>query len=241
MTSAVRPGWGLPHLALTGLTAAVVAASSFGGLGTLKTVDLSGLRLGFAAPEGAAAPALAGAAPETPAPPFVLNAKTAADAAQAARCLGQAIYYEAGFQPIEGKRAIAQVIVNRVRDRDFPKTVCGVVYEGWKRRTGCQFSFVCDGSLWRRPPTADELASAEQIARDALSGYVMAAVGTATHYHTWKVDPYWNDTLVKTAQIGDHIFYRWPGKAGLPTFLQPERYAGEEVKAAHEGPRVALG
>ncbi len=240
MNSAVRPGWGLPHLALTGLTAAVVAASSFGGLGTFKSFDLSGLRLGFAAPEDPA-DALADAPPISPAPPFVLHAKDQAEARQAVRCLAQAIYFEAGFQPVEGKRAVAQVIVNRVRDRDFPKTVCGVVYEGWKRKTGCQFSFVCDGSLKRRPPTHDELASAEEIARDALTGYVMAAVGTATHYHTWRVDPYWNDTLVKTAQIGDHIFYRWPGKAGLPSFLNDGRYAGNEVRAARESPRIALG
>ncbi len=239
MNAAARPGWGLPHLALSGMTAAVVAASSLGGLGTLNSVDLSGLRAAFGAtPQTAQQFA---SAPEIPpAPPFVLHAG-AADAAQAVRCLAQAVYFEAGFQPVEGKRAVAQVVLNRVRDRDFPKTVCGVVYQGWTRKTGCQFSFVCDGSLRRRPPSADEMVSASAIAQDALSGYVMAAVGTATHYHTWKVDPYWNDTLVKTAQIGDHIFYRWPGKAGQPTFLQPERYAGNEVKAATHAPRIALG
>ena len=240
MNTAVRPALGLPHLALSGLTAAVVAASSLGGLGSLQTVDLRQFQLPFGTPAPAAAPNLA-LEPQTPAAPaFVLHAD-AADASQAVRCLAQAIYFEAGFQPVEGKRAVAQVVLNRVRDRDFPKTVCGVVYEGWKRRTGCQFSFVCDGSLYRRPPSADEMASAAGIARDALSGYVMAAVGTATHYHTWKVDPYWNDSLVKTAQIGDHIFYRWPGKAGQPAALKPEHYAGNEVRAARQAPRIALG
>jgi hypothetical protein len=240
MNTAIRPGWGLPHLALYGLTAAVVAASSLGSLSTtLQTVDLSQLRLPFGQPPQA--PAQLTRPPVTPpAPPFVLQAKDVADELQAVKCLGQAVYYEAGFQPVEGKRAIAQVVLNRVRDRDFPTTVCGVVYEGWRRKTGCQFSFVCDGSLWRRPPTPEELASAEQIARDALNGYVMAAVGTATHYHTWRIDPYWNDTLVKIAQIGDHIFYRWPGKAGEPSFLKPERYAGDEVKVARSEPRQAL-
>lgn len=237
MNVALRPGWVLPHLALSGLTAAVVAATSFGTLGTLQTIDLRQLKWPFAARE--AAPDLAGPPQIPAAPPFVLRAD-AADTRQAVRCLGQAVYFEAGFQPVEGKRAVAQVIVNRVRDRDFPKTVCGVVYEGSRRRSGCQFSFACDGSVRRRPPTADELASAEQIARDALGGYVMAAVGTATHYHTWKIDPYWNDTLVKTAQIGDHIFYRWPGKAGRPAFLDAERYAGNEVRAARQAPRIAL-
>ncbi len=235
MNLALRPGWGLPHLVLAGLTAAVVAASPLGVLQTLGTVDLRSLSFGAATPQGG----LVGTPVVRPAPPFVLHADPS-DARQAARCLGQVIYFEAGFQPIEGQRAVAQVVLNRVRDRDFPKTVCGVVYEGWRRHTGCQFSFVCDGSLWRRPPTADELASAERIARDALNGLVVAAVGTATHYHTWRVAPSWRDTLVKTAQIGDHIFYRWPGKAGEPSFLESDRYAGDEVKAARIAPRQAL-
>jgi hypothetical protein len=241
MNVAVRPGWGLPHLALSGLTVAVVTASSLGGLDVLKGVDISGLRQALAPTAPAASPLLADATPSTPAPPFVLHARDNADAGQAVRCLAQAVYFEAGFQPVEGQRAVAQVILNRVRDRDFPNTVCGVVYEGWRRKTGCQFSFVCDGSLWRRPPTPEEMVRAGEIARDALSGYVMAAVGTATHYHTWRVDPYWKDTLVKTAQIGDQIFYRWPGKAGLPTFLEPQRYAGDEVRVARRSPRIALG
>ena len=233
MNVAVRPGWGLPHLVLAGLTAAVVASSPLGVLH-----NLSQLPMPFAS---APIEGDLGKTPEVPvAPPFVFPAKDAVDLEQATRCLGQAVYYEAGFQPVEGKRAVAQVILNRVRDRNFPSTVCGVVYEGWQRRTGCQFSFVCDGSLHRRPPSADELQSAEKIALDALNGYVMAAVGTATHYHTWKIDPYWNDTLVKTAQIGDHIFYRWPGKAGRPQALNDEHYDGDELRAARHAPKQAL-
>ena len=233
MNVAVRPRWGLPHLVLSGLTAAVVAASPFGVLQNLQKVA----QLRF---DPATVQTTDVAPPLTPAaPPFVIKGDTA-DARQAVKCLAQAVYFEAGFQPIEGQRAIAQVILNRVRDRNFPDTVCGVVYEGWKRRTGCQFSFVCDGSLWRRPPTGDEIASAEKIALDALNGYVVAAVGTATHYHTWKIDPYWNDSLVKTAQIGDHIFYRWPGKAGRVEALHDDRYDGGEVSVAHRSPKEAV-
>jgi len=232
MNVALRPRWGLPHLVLSGLTAAIVAASPFGVLKNLQQVA----QLPFAT---ASIPPGALANMATPAaPPFVLKGD-AADARQAVKCLGQAIYFEAGFQPIEGQRAIAQVILNRVRDRNFPDTVCGVVYQGWTRRTGCQFSFVCDGSLWRRQPTDGEMASAEKIALDALNGYVVAAVGTATHYHTWKIDPYWNDTLVKVGQIGDHIFYRWPGKAGQVQALNDARYEGDEVRAARHVPRLA--
>ena len=234
MNVALRPGWGLPHLVLAGLTAAVVASSPLGGLHNLMRIPMPFARAPIEPGELASVP------PVPVAPPFVLHAKRLADAQQATRCLAQAVYYEAGFQPVEGQRAIAQVVLNRVRDRNFPGTVCGVVYEGWRRRTGCQFSFVCDGSLSRRPPTADELESAEKIALEALNGYVVAAVGTATHYHTWRIDPYWNDTLVKTAQIGDHIFYRWPGKAGRPQALSDDRYDGDEVRVAQRSPKQAM-
>jgi spore germination cell wall hydrolase CwlJ-like protein len=217
---------------LSGLTAAVVAASPFGVLENLQKVAQLPLATAAAEPAPMANP------DPNAAPPFVLKTDPA-DVQQAVKCMAQAVYFEAGFQPVEGQRAIAQVILNRARDKHFPGTVCGVVYEGWKRKTGCQFSFVCDGSLWRRPPNGEELASAEKIAADALNGYVVAAVGTATHYHTWKIDPYWNDSLVKTAQIGDHIFYRWPGKAGQPAALSDDFYDGDEVQVAHRSPRQA--
>jgi hypothetical protein len=234
MNVALRPGWGLPHLALSGLTVAVVAASPLGVLHNLQTVAQQAFVAAPVLQPTAIIPPLVAAAP-----PFVLKGN-AADARQAVKCLAQAIYFEAGFQPIEGQRAIAQVILNRVRDKHFPDTVCGVVYEGWKRRTGCQFSFVCDGSLWRRPPNEEEVASAEKIALDALNGYVVATVGTATHYHTRKVDPYWNDSMVKTAQIGDHIFYRWPGKNGRVQALSQDNYDGDEVSVARRSPKQAV-
>ena len=160
--------------------------------------------------------------------PFILSAD--GDRALAVDCLADAIYYEAAFEPADGQRAVAQVIVNRVRDPNFPNTVCGVVYQGWQRKTGCQFSFVCDGSLTRRPPRAEQHESARRLAQDALSGYVVEAVGTATHYHTDYVDPYWAPTLVEVAEIGQHIFYKWPGHAGDPDALDT-LYEGGEAQA----------
>ena len=171
------------------------------------------------------------AAPVAPAvaPPFVLDLKTQA-AQTAASCLADAIYYEAGFEPLSGKQAVAQVVLNRVRDRNFPKTICGVVYEGWKKKTGCQFSFACDGSLVRRAPHPEEFQAAMSIARNALNGYVMTAVGTATHYHTTYVQPWWKSTVVRVAQVGSQIFYRWPGHAGEPQALSDDRYGGQETR-----------
>ncbi|HUD90655.1 cell wall hydrolase [Sphingobium sp.] len=121
-------------------------------------------------------------------------------------CLASAQYYEAGDDP-EGERAVAQVVLNRVRHPAFPATVCGVVYQGAERATGCQFTFTCDGAMARRPlPRPWERA--RRIAREAIGGSVYAAVGLATHYHTDWVRPMWSGKLEKVAQVGPHLFFR---------------------------------
>ncbi len=146
------------------------------------------------------------------------------DQQRALLCLTQAVYYEAGFEPIEGRRAVAQVVLNRMRHPAFPKSVCGVVYQGAGSGT-CQFTFVCDGALYRAP-AMDAWRQAEQIARAALAGYVERSVGEATHYHADYVAPRWAPMLAKVAQIGQHIFYRWPGAWGQPAAFTG-RYIGE--------------
>ena len=155
--------------------------------------------------------------------------RTADDAARAADCLTAAVYYEARSQSVDGQRAVAQVVLNRVRDRAFPNTVCGVVYQGSQRRTGCQFSFTCDGSMLRaREPGAWDRARV--IAEAALSGSVYAAVGAATSFHTTSILPWWASSLSRIATIGQHIFYRWQG--GLERALTfRQAYAGFEPGA----------
>lgn len=128
-------------------------------------------------------------------------------------CLTSAIYYEAGYELNQGKRAVAQVILNRVRHPAYPKTICGVVYQGSERKTGCQFTFTCDGSLARRP-ARDRWEQARLIAIGAITGAVEPSVGMATHYHANYVMPYWAPSLDKVSQIGTHIFYRWKGSWG---------------------------
>jgi hypothetical protein len=165
------------------------------------------------------------APPNPAARPFVLRA-SAADRARAENCLAQAIYFEAGDQSDQGQAAVAQTVVNRVRHPDFPKSICGVVYQGASLTTGCQYSFTCDGSL-RRKPDAGGWSRALAGARRALSGYVEPSVGWATHYHADYVTPYWESRLIKLIQIGAHIFYRWPGPAGAPGAFSG-RYGGHE-------------
>jgi spore germination cell wall hydrolase CwlJ-like protein len=143
----------------------------------------------------------------------------------AVACLAAAVYYEAAGEPEKGQEAVAQVVLNRVRHPAFPQTVCGVVYQGSDRASGCQFTFACDGSLARQPsPGAWERA--RRIAERALAGRVEASVGMATHYHANWVVPYWAPNLDKIAVVGSHIFYRWRGFWGQRKAFN-RRYAGE--------------
>lgn len=160
------------------------------------------------------------------APAFSGIARTATDAQRAAECLTAAIYYEARSEPIDGQRAVAQVVLNRVRDRAFPKSICGVVYQGSGRQTGCQFSFTCDGSMLHpREPAA--WARAAAVAQGALAGLVYAPVGAATFYHANYVLPWWASSLNRIGAVGSHIFYRWRGALERDLSFR-QTYAGVE-------------
>ena len=180
------------------------------------------LKLNAALPLSAATPGSA--------QPFSLSTASAAGRANALECLTSAIYYEAGQESTDGQRAVAQVVLNRVRHPAFPSSVCGVVYQGSTRQTGCQFTFTCDGSM-TRGPMRDTWDRARKVAQEALAGAVYAPVGNATHYHANYVFPYWAPTLAKTAVVGAHLFYRWAGGWGLPTAFS-QRYSGHEANPA---------
>jgi spore germination cell wall hydrolase CwlJ-like protein len=154
---------------------------------------------------------------------------TPADRENALTCLAAAALYEAGDDPI-GQQAVAQVVLNRLRHPAFPKTVCGVVFQGSERKTGCQFTFTCDGSL-DRPPVAEAWQRARVTASRALMGYVFKPVGMATHYHTEWVVPYWYNSLDKITEIHTQIFYRWRGWWGLPAAFS-RRYQPSETADA---------
>jgi spore germination cell wall hydrolase CwlJ-like protein len=167
--------------------------------------------------------------PNPAAAPFAFKGSASARS-QALNCLASAVYYEAGNQDADGERAVAQVVLNRVRHPAFPNSVCGVVYQGSTRATGCQFTFTCDGSL-AREPDADGWRRAWRVAEAALSGAVYAPVGWATHYHADYVVPTWASSLAKNAIVGAHIFYRWAGGWGQPAAFA-DAYAGREPNAA---------
>ncbi|MES2987818.1 MAG: cell wall hydrolase [Pseudomonadota bacterium] len=146
--------------------------------------------------------------------------------ARAVDCLAAGVFYEAGDDTV-GQRAVAQVVLNRMRHPAFPKTICGVVFQGQERTTGCQFSFTCDGAMVRWQPRAAAWDRARDVARRALTGSVYAPVGHATHYHTDWVVPYWSASLEKIIAVDTHLFFRWTGWWGTPPAFN-RSYAGAE-------------
>ncbi len=127
------------------------------------------------------------------------------------KCLTNGIYFEARGESLKGQAAVAQVILNRVRNPAYPDTVCGVVYQGEKLRTGCQFSFTCDHipdlvlAPWH-------WKTAKEVALAVTAGKIwLPEVGSATHYHATYVKPNWGPTMQRVAKIGKHIFYRTYG------------------------------
>jgi hypothetical protein len=125
---------------------------------------------------------------------------------------------------------VIQVVLNRVRHPAFARTICGAVFAGSERESGCQFTFTCDGALAR---TYSDRAwtAARRRAQEALDGRVYAPVGLATHYHTDWVYPYWSAELDKIARVETHLFFQWPGYWGSKQAMTA-RYAGEEPAIA---------
>ena len=127
-------------------------------------------------------------------------------------CLAQAIYYEARGESQRGQIAVAEVIMNRAKSGYYPNSVCGVVYQGSHRSTGCQFTFTCDGSINHRP-RGRAWDRAQRVATAVMSGYTRPITQGATHYHTLAVNPVWNSGLVETTTIESHVFYRFPNRS----------------------------
>jgi spore germination cell wall hydrolase CwlJ-like protein len=131
-----------------------------------------------------------------------------ADMARQQRCLAEAVYFEARSEPEEGRAAVAQVVLNRVRSGLYPDSVCGVVYQNSHRHLACQFTFTCEGKSLRVTEPAP-WRDAVRIAREVYDGTTyLADVGGSTHYHANYVRPYWAKKLKKMDTIGQHVFYQ---------------------------------
>lgn len=156
------------------------------------------------------------------------------DEERAVACLATAALYEAGGSSSD-QSAVIQVILNRVRHPAFPSTACGVVFQGSERRTGCQFSFTCDGSMLRWRPAPSAWRGAAALARSMLRGHVDGRVGLATHYHTDWVVPYWSASLEKVTSVRTHLFFRWSGFWGTSAAFRQRPAQREPVIAALGG------
>ena len=123
------------------------------------------------------------------------------------QCLAEAIYFESRGEPLEGQVAVAEVVLNRVADRRFPSTVCGVTKQGAGSGKGCQFSYACDGNS-DAMKSALPRSRAEKIATMMLAGRARTITDGATYFHTRSIRPDWSHRFTRTAAIGHHYFYR---------------------------------
>jgi spore germination cell wall hydrolase CwlJ-like protein len=127
------------------------------------------------------------------------------------QCLANAIYFESANEPLKGQAAVAQVVLNRVRNPTYPKSICGVVYQNEDWRNRCQFSFACDripDIVWSR----SKYKTAQEIALAVTAGKIyLDDVADSTHYHAVYVRPNWAPTMKRVSKIGLHIFYRTYG------------------------------
>ena len=124
------------------------------------------------------------------------------------KCLSEALYYEARGEGAGGQKAVAEVVFHRMNHGNYGHSICAVVYEG-KDHPGCQFSFTCNGEM-NRPKQMAAWQQSETLAAQILTGQVPLknATGGALNYHAVSVAPDWADTMDKTTQIGNHVFYR---------------------------------
>ncbi len=134
------------------------------------------------------------------------------------RCMTTALYFEARSEPEAGQIAVGQVVMNRVRSPDYPDTICGVVYQGSNRRTGCQFSFTCDGKA-DKPNNKGQWERSKRLANQVLEGQIwLKSIGHATHYHADYVKPRWRRKMYRLKKIGRHIFYKAPKVSVTETY-----------------------
>lgn len=159
------------------------------------------------------------------------------------RCLARGIYFEARGEPTRGKLAVGRVILNRVASKNYPNSVCRVVYQNDHLRDRCQFSFACDG----KPDIVAEREVWEEILRyaawllshDATDRHE-SELWTSTHFHADYVSPRWAKHLTLTERVGRHLFYRdW---RVTPIEVSPSQSApGVTAQAQSSGPRPQPG
>jgi len=123
---------------------------------------------------------------------------------QQIQCMAENTYFEAAHEPYKGRIAVNNVVLNRVKDKRFPKTPCAVINQ--KARGVCQFSWKCEGG--KRIGDMAAYRRAKEIAEDVYLGNYGDVTKGAKFYHADYVSPSWGRVFDRTIKIGAHIFYR---------------------------------
>ena len=136
-----------------------------------------------------------------------IDAQPKASGSEQWRCLAEALYFEARGETVKGQFAVGEVIMNRVKSKRFPGSLCGVIHQGTGKKYQCQFTYTCDGhkEVIAEPRAYERVG---KVARLLIDGQVPNLTDGATHYHTTAVRPRWSRVYTKTARIGVHLFYR---------------------------------
>lgn len=124
-------------------------------------------------------------------------------------CLARNIYYEAGYEPFEGKVAVAQVTLNRAESGQFPSDICRVVYQKniVYEKVLCQFSWYCEQATLKKPMNGPVYYESMEVAKKVLlEGFRLPSVKEALYFHGDYINPGWKRERV--AKIGRHIFYK---------------------------------
>ena len=234
-------------LAGVGLGVTLSVAYLAGGAARSATVDAPAVRVAITTPvakssfDGPARAAvtatpvsLRGSAPEPAAPQL-----DRPHGVGSLDCLTAAVYYEARGESDRGQQAVAQVVLNRVRRAGFPKSVCGVVFQGAASHE-CQFSFACDGSMHQGRETA-AWRRARAVAQSALDGVVMEEVGEATNFHVASLGRIWGTGLVKVAQVGAHVFYKLTNHGTIAVHDGGQAHPGEPAPPETAIPADGVG
>lgn len=186
---------------------ALVVAISFVILGLAPLVGFNLFKRTFTEVLFAESASSSTDSPSVEAPVELATARLASES----QCLAEAMYHEARGEGVDGQKAVAEVVLQRTRNRNFGNTVCSVVFEGIEPgRLDCQFSFACDGS--RNRPKEDAIwRRTKLLAEKIMVGEVRLADRTqrAIFYHSVEVRPYWAPRMLRTVQIGNHVFYRF--------------------------------
>lgn len=141
-----------------------------------------------------------------------IDAQPKASGSEQWKCLSEALYFEARGETVKGQFAVAEVIMNRVKSRRFPGSLCAVINQGTGKKYQCQFTYTCDGHAEViKEPRA--YARVGKVARAIIDGKAPALTEGATHYHTTAVRPSWSRVYTRTARIGVHLFYRHTWKS----------------------------